>query len=487
LPKQKPAPFVDIETAVYDKDMLTLVNDPFAADVHFSVQGRRLYGHKIVLASASVSFYRLFLDHENARKREMLEPKSEKKVKHKKVEEPEPQEPVQEEIPEEYICPITQDIMKDPVIAQDGHTYERTNITNWLDKHGTSPITRENISKDIIISNRVLKGQIEQYLEKKGGVVKQKPQKKKKESKTKSTTLPSGFADISTVTEDGKDIIEIIMDKNILFDVFLQILEFLYTGVISQKKEIEDILLTAQLLNLDYLVTICKNMQEHSEELNPSIGTYLNDEAGARAIELFWNKPLYSDIAFRVSNSTTFFAHKSLAGARCKVLRTMFESPFAESTQSSIAINDTSKDAFGAFLKFLYSDHCPFLESEDSVGILALANEYGLTRLVTLCELFITKQVEVATTDDISKADIDIIGLLLAAQLHRAPQLANFCLHFISSNYQPMKKRAEWSKLKGENLKYIKDNQWPPKCYIAELEAYEKATGKAGEEKCVVM
>ncbi|MHB9147949.1 MAG: U-box domain-containing protein [Candidatus Amoebophilus sp.] len=38
-----------------------------------------------------------------------------------------------ESIPEECFCPITQEIMEDPVIAQDGHTYERQAIKRWLD------------------------------------------------------------------------------------------------------------------------------------------------------------------------------------------------------------------------------------------------------------------------------------------------------------------------------------------------------------------
>ena len=35
-------------------------------------------------------------------------------------------------IPDECFCPITQEIMEDPVVAQDGHTYERSAIAHWL-------------------------------------------------------------------------------------------------------------------------------------------------------------------------------------------------------------------------------------------------------------------------------------------------------------------------------------------------------------------
>ena len=47
-----------------------------------------------------------------------------------------------EAIPNECFCPITQEIMEEPVIAQDGHTYERAAIQRWFDMgRRTSPKT----------------------------------------------------------------------------------------------------------------------------------------------------------------------------------------------------------------------------------------------------------------------------------------------------------------------------------------------------------
>ncbi len=53
----------------------------------------------------------------------------------------------------EYICPITHEIMSDPVIAEDGNTYERSAILQWLKEHNTSPITREIINTKVINNN----------------------------------------------------------------------------------------------------------------------------------------------------------------------------------------------------------------------------------------------------------------------------------------------------------------------------------------------
>ncbi len=44
------------------------------------------------------------------------------------------------------ICPITYQIFRDPVIAGDGHTYERTAIVRWIMEHGTSPLTRQPLN-----------------------------------------------------------------------------------------------------------------------------------------------------------------------------------------------------------------------------------------------------------------------------------------------------------------------------------------------------
>ena len=36
------------------------------------------------------------------------------------------------EVPKAYICPISGDIMKDPVVDPEGNTYERKEIEEWL-------------------------------------------------------------------------------------------------------------------------------------------------------------------------------------------------------------------------------------------------------------------------------------------------------------------------------------------------------------------
>ena len=64
--------------------------------------------------------------------------------------------------PDEVFCPITTEIMRDPVLAADGHTYERSAIESWFEKKRraneqlTSPKTNVVIS-DTLMPNHSLK------------------------------------------------------------------------------------------------------------------------------------------------------------------------------------------------------------------------------------------------------------------------------------------------------------------------------------------
>lgn len=70
-------------------------------------------------------------------------------------------------------CPITREIMYDPVVASDGVVYERDAIEKWLSMNSHSPVTKESLKKDIYDCS-ILKRYIDQY-------IKDNPKKKKKQ------------------------------------------------------------------------------------------------------------------------------------------------------------------------------------------------------------------------------------------------------------------------------------------------------------------
>lgn len=45
------------------------------------------------------------------------------------------------EVPNAFCCSITNELMVDPVICSDGHSYERKAITQWFQNQNTSPMT----------------------------------------------------------------------------------------------------------------------------------------------------------------------------------------------------------------------------------------------------------------------------------------------------------------------------------------------------------
>lgn len=59
-------------------------------------------------------------------------------------------------------CPITNAIFEDPVVGDDGHTYERRAITDWLAKNATSPITRKPMNINSLKTNYAVKKMIEE-------------------------------------------------------------------------------------------------------------------------------------------------------------------------------------------------------------------------------------------------------------------------------------------------------------------------------------
>jgi hypothetical protein len=74
--------------------------------------------------------------------------------------------------PRELICPITQELLHDPVIASDGHTYERKSLVTWLSMgNARSPVTNsllENTNPNALVTNLVVGSMANLHREKLG-------------------------------------------------------------------------------------------------------------------------------------------------------------------------------------------------------------------------------------------------------------------------------------------------------------------------------
>ncbi|KAF0928612.1 hypothetical protein E2562_006053 [Oryza meyeriana var. granulata] len=61
-------------------------------------------------------------------------------------------------IPAHFICPISQEVMREPCIAADGFTYEAEAIINWFDEgHEVSPMTKQPLVHRELIPNFALR------------------------------------------------------------------------------------------------------------------------------------------------------------------------------------------------------------------------------------------------------------------------------------------------------------------------------------------
>ena len=60
------------------------------------------------------------------------------------------------------MCQITQEVFKDPVVAADGHSYERSAILRWFENGKTrSPVTNQTLDTKNVITNHTLRAMLD--------------------------------------------------------------------------------------------------------------------------------------------------------------------------------------------------------------------------------------------------------------------------------------------------------------------------------------
>ena len=95
-------------------------------------------------------------------KREKREKKRQRDEKHRGSK----KERKHRKVPPDFLCPITQEIMTDPVMALDGHSYERDAIQTWFGSGRSrikSPLTNETLASDLITPNHTLRKVIQDF------------------------------------------------------------------------------------------------------------------------------------------------------------------------------------------------------------------------------------------------------------------------------------------------------------------------------------
>lgn len=66
-------------------------------------------------------------------------------------------------VPQRFLCPLTLEILRHPVLSRYGHTYERSAILQWLQNNESCPFTRLSLTPRYLISNELLKMEIQKW------------------------------------------------------------------------------------------------------------------------------------------------------------------------------------------------------------------------------------------------------------------------------------------------------------------------------------
>ena len=68
-----------------------------------------------------------------------------------------------EKAPRDFICPLTLQVMRDPVLSRYGQNYERHAILEWLTLHKNCPLTRRPLEMRGLIANHNLRLKIRKW------------------------------------------------------------------------------------------------------------------------------------------------------------------------------------------------------------------------------------------------------------------------------------------------------------------------------------
>lgn len=101
-------------------------------------------------------------------------------------------------IPDDFRCPISLELMKDPVIVSTGQTYERSCIEKWIQAgHNTCPKTQQTLQSTSLTPNYALRSLIAQWCEANGI----EPPKRPERSRQGKTSSAFSAAEHSKIEE----------------------------------------------------------------------------------------------------------------------------------------------------------------------------------------------------------------------------------------------------------------------------------------------
>jgi len=130
-------------------------------------------------------------------------------------------------------------------------------------------------------------------------------------------------------------------------------------------------------------------------------------------------------------------AHRWILRNRSERFCALFDSKMQESQAGSVEVPHYKPRIFELMLEYLYTDDVQGdISPEDSLQLLALADEYVIPRLKRKCELILMQDVKSSNA----------VELYVKADLHQADDLKTVCKQYFIENFFELKKQPTFLK-----------------------------------------
>jgi len=144
-----------------------------------------------------------------------------------------------------------------------------------------------------------------------------------------------------------------------------------------------------------------------------------------------------TDVTFRVGKEQ-IKAHKAVLMARSSYFDSMFGSGMEETQTNLVEVKDADPDTFKELIKFLYSGLLPENIDAIGMGLLPIADRYGVKELQEMCEVAIRRNLSVE----------NLIESLILAETHHCEDLMQSCLPLFKKNLKDLCESEKWKEMK---------------------------------------
>lgn len=272
----------------------------------------------------------------------------------------------------------------------------------------------------------------------------------------------------------------VTMSKLISQSVMMEIINFIYTGVIDHSAFKQEIRQASELLGFHELTKLVNTILEKHHLIDKDSMQHFHKPIPDRLREMYIDRSLFADVTFDLDDGIQL-AHKSILMARCDPMKAMFQGHFRESMARVISFPGVTMYTFHKLLCYIYTDTIPAVEAGRCLELLELSNRLCMSRLVTL--------VEARVIDDLRHRERDqdyvvakCLYLLEPVKLHNAHNLADWCMWRLCGAYDRACRGRALRQLHPENRDYLSENRWPPVWYLKEYDYYQKCCNEQSKE-----